>query len=54
MGVDIGTIVLFVLLLLMIAALPKWPHSANWGYYPSGGLTAVMIVVHVIILTQKF
>lgn len=54
MGMDVGTIVLFLLLLLMICALPRWQHSANWGYYPSGGLTAAMIVVQVMILTQRF
>lgn len=54
MGMDIGAVVLFFLLLLMIGALPRWSHSANWGYYPSGGLTAAMIIFHVMILTQRF
>lgn len=54
MGMDVGTIVLFLLLVLMIGALPSWSHSTNWGYYPSGGLTAAMIVVHVMILAQRF
>jgi hypothetical protein len=54
MGAATDTIVLFILLLLMIGALPRWPHSANWGYYPSGGLAAAMVIVHAIILTQRF
>jgi hypothetical protein len=54
MDMGTGTIVLFVLLLLLIGALPRWPHSANWGYVPSGGLSAVMLVVHFMILTQRF
>lgn len=54
MGTATGTIVLFFLLVLMIGALPKWPYSANWGYYPSGGLVATMVIVHAIILTQRF
>ncbi|MEX1154351.1 DUF3309 domain-containing protein [Parvibaculum sp.] len=49
-----GTIVLFALLLLLIGVLPRWAYSANWGYFPSSSLSAVMLVVHFMILTQRF
>jgi Protein of unknown function (DUF3309) len=34
----LGTILIVVLILMLLGALPRWPHSSNWGYYPSGGL----------------
>ena len=40
-----GTILLIVLVLLLIGVLPNWPHSAGWGYYPSGGLGLVIVVL---------
>ncbi len=46
----ITTILLIVVLLLMVGALPSWPHSRNWGYYPSGGLGLVLIVLLVLML----
>ncbi len=46
----IGTILLVVLVLLLIGALPTWPHSREWGYYPSGGLGLVLIIVLMIVL----
>jgi len=36
----IGTILLIILILLLIGALPSWPYSGNWGYYPSGGIAS--------------
>jgi hypothetical protein len=42
---SIGTILLIVLVLLLIGALPAWPYSTGWGYYPSGGLGLVLIVL---------
>jgi Protein of unknown function (DUF3309) len=47
----IGTILLVLLILLLIGALPTWPHSREWGYYPSGGLGLVVIIVIVLLLT---
>jgi hypothetical protein len=41
----LGTILLIIVFLLLVGALPSWPHSANWGYFPSGGLGIVLIVV---------
>lgn len=47
------TILLIVLLLLVIGALPTWPHSASWGYYPSAGLGLVLAVVLVLMLLGR-
>ena len=46
----IGTVLLVILILLLLGALPTWPHSRNWGYYPSGGLGLVLVVVIVLLL----
>ena len=47
---SIGTILLIVLILLLVGALPTWPYSSGWGYYPSGGLGLVLVVVIVLLL----
>jgi uncharacterized protein DUF3309 len=39
------TILLIVLILALIGAVPAWPHSRSWGYYPSGGLGAVLLII---------
>lgn len=46
----ISTLLLIVLVILLISALPSWPHSRSWGYYPSGGLGLVLIIVLVLLL----
>lgn len=46
----LGTILLIVLLLLLIGALPVYPHSRSWGYYPAGGLGTVLVIVIVLLL----
>lgn len=46
----LGTILLIVLILLLIGAIPTWPHSRAWGYYPSGGLGVVLIIVLILLL----
>ena len=46
----LGTILLIVLLLMLIGALPTWPHSRNWGYGPTGGLGLVVVVLLVLVL----
>ena len=46
----LGTILLIVLILMLIGAIPAWPHSRSWGYGPSGGLGLVVIVVIVMLL----
>ncbi len=44
------TVLVIILLLLLIGALPTWPYSGGWGYYPSGGLGLILIVVVVLLL----
>ncbi len=46
----LGTILLIILILLLIGALPRWPYSAGWGYYPSGGLALVLIIILIFVL----
>jgi Protein of unknown function (DUF3309) len=48
-----STILLIVLILLLLGALPTWPYSANWGYYPSGGLGLVLIILVILLLTGR-
>jgi hypothetical protein len=48
-----GTILLVILILLLVGALPTWPHSANWGYGPSGGLSLVVLVLVILLLTGR-
>jgi hypothetical protein len=46
----LGTVLLIVLILLLLGALPSWPHSRGWGYYPSGVFGVVLLVVIVLLL----
>jgi asparagine N-glycosylation enzyme membrane subunit Stt3 len=46
----LSTILLVLLVLLLIGALPAWPHSKSWGYYPSGGLSLVVLIVLLLLL----
>jgi hypothetical protein len=48
-----NTILIIVLVLLLVGALPTWPHSANWGYFPSGGLGLVVLVLIILLLTGR-
>jgi hypothetical protein len=50
---SLGTILLVILVLFLIGALPTWPHSASWGYYPSGGLGLVVVVVLILLLLGR-
>jgi hypothetical protein len=50
---SIGTILLILLVLLLIGALPSWPYSSSWGYYPSGGLGLVVIVLLILVVTGR-
>ena len=47
------TILLIVLVLILIGALPTWPYSAGWGYYPSGGIGLIVIVLAVLLLMGR-
>ncbi len=49
----LGTIVIVVLLLLLLGAWPAWPHSREWGYYPSGTLGLLLIVILVLALSGR-
>ncbi len=49
----LGLILLIVLVLLLVGALPSWPHSQSWGYGPSGGLGTVLIIVLILVLMGK-
>lgn len=47
------TILLVILILLLVGALPTWPHSANWGYGPSSGLGLVVLILIILLLTGR-
>jgi hypothetical protein len=49
----LGTILLIILILLLIGALPNWPHSRSWGYGPTGGLGLVVVIVIVLLLMGR-
>jgi len=48
-----GTILLILLTLLLIGALPAWPYSSGWGYWPSGGLGLILLIVIIVALTGR-
>jgi hypothetical protein len=50
---SLGNILLIVLVLFLIGALPRWPHSASWGYYPSGGMGLLLLIVIILLLTGR-
>lgn len=49
----LGTILLIIVVLLLIGAIPSWPHSRGWGYGPSGGIGLVLLVLIVLLLMGK-
>jgi hypothetical protein len=49
----LGTILLIMLILLLLGALPTWPYSRGWGYYPSGTASVLLIIVIVLLLTGR-
>ncbi|MGA9453328.1 MAG: DUF3309 domain-containing protein [Verrucomicrobiia bacterium] len=49
----LGTILLIVLIFMLLGALPTWPHSRSWGYYPSGGLGALLAILVVLLLLGR-
>jgi hypothetical protein len=49
----LGTLFLIVLVLLVIGAIPTWPHSRNWGYYPSGGLGVALVILIILLVTNR-
>lgn len=48
-----STILLIILILLLIGALPTWPHSKKWGYFPSGGLGLILVIVLILLLMGR-
>jgi hypothetical protein len=50
---SLGTILLIVVLLMLIGAIPTWPHSRGWGYAPSGGLGLVLVILIVLLLLGR-
>ena len=49
----LGTVLLILLVLMLVGAFPTWPHSRKWGYYPSGGLGLVAVILLVLILLGR-
>ena len=49
----LGTILLIILIVILIGALPSWPYSSGWGYYPSGGLGLILIIVLILVLLGR-
>ena len=49
----LSTILIVILVLALVGALPAWPYSSGWGYYPSGGLGIILVVVLVLLLTGR-
>ena len=49
-----GTILIIILILLLLGALPTWPHSSSWGYYPSGGLGLILVILIILVLLGRF
>lgn len=50
---SIGTILLIILIILLIGAVPTWPYSSGWGYYPSGGIGLVLVIVIILLLMGR-
>jgi Protein of unknown function (DUF3309) len=50
---SLGTILLIILILILIGALPTWPYSSGWGYYPSGGLGLILVIVLILVLLGR-
>jgi hypothetical protein len=49
----LGTILIVVLILMLLGALPTWPHSKQWGYYPSGGLGLILLILLILLLMGR-
>ena len=49
----LSTVVIVLLILMLLGAVPRWPHSRNWGYYPSGGLGLVLVIVVLLLLMGR-
>lgn len=50
---SLGTILLIVLILILLGALPTWPYSSGWGYYPSGGVGLIVVILIILLLMGR-
>jgi hypothetical protein len=51
--IEMGTVLLVILILMLLGAFPAWPHSRGWGYGPSGGLSLIVIILLILVLTGR-
>ena len=51
--ISVSTILIVILILLLLGALPSWPHSRNWGYFPSGGLGLIVLILVILLLLGR-
>jgi hypothetical protein len=49
----LGTILIIIVILMLLGAIPTWPHSRQWGYYPSGGLGLVLLILIILLLLGR-
>jgi hypothetical protein len=49
----LGTILIIIVILMLVGAIPTWPHSRQWGYYPSGGLGLVLLILVILLLLGR-
>jgi hypothetical protein len=49
----LGTVLIVILILALLGALPRWPHSRNWGYYPTGGLGLILLIVILLLVLGR-
>lgn len=49
----LGTILLIIVILMLVGAIPTWPHSRGWGYYPSGGLGLILLILLILLLSGR-
>jgi hypothetical protein len=49
----LSTVLLVILILVLVGALPVWPHSASWGYYPSGGFGLLLLILIILLVTGR-
>jgi Protein of unknown function (DUF3309) len=50
----LGTILIVILVLALLGVLPRWPHSSNWGYFPTGGIGLVLLIVIILLVLGRF
>jgi hypothetical protein len=49
----LGTILIVILIMALLGVLPRWPHSRNWGYYPTGGIGFILLIVLILVLLGR-